>query len=288
MILVKLYGGLGNQMFQYAAARSLSLRLDLPVYYDDEYFLNPERFGSQWPFALDHFKTFIGAYQPGLPKKIHNLVHRLYRKLNTWGLKSSSHFFEKANRYNPNFKNIQNATVVDGYFQSYRYFEDIRKNLINEFKPLRSLDEKNQQTLQEMQSSQSISLHVRRGDYVSNNQASLVHGLCDLNYYQRAIQFFEAKLDKPVFYIFSDDLNWARENLKIKSKSVLVDHNQDKNYLDLYLMTQCHHNIIANSSFSWWGAWLNDHSEKIVIAPQKWFLNQEASPDLCPPDWIRF
>lgn len=139
--------------------------------------------------------------------------------------------------------------------------------------------------------SNSISLHVRRGDYENNSSAKRLHGgICTLNYYKQAIELVASRIKNPVFFIFSNDLKWARENLELeKYKQVLVNLNKGNNsYKDMYLMSKCKHNIIANSSFSWWGAWLNANPKKIVICPKRWYNNKRLdSKDIVPESWIR-
>jgi hypothetical protein len=133
----------------------------------------------------------------------------------------------------------------------------------------------------------AISLHVRRGDYANNPKTKATHGLCSLDYYQASVRQMAQKVARPHFFIFSDDMEWVQGNLKIDFPCVFVEHNRGaESYNDMRLMSLCKHHIIANSSFSWWGAWLNPNMEKIVIAPRKWFASQTAVPDLFPAGWI--
>lgn len=136
---------------------------------------------------------------------------------------------------------------------------------------------------------QAVSIHVRRGDYAQDRITQQVHGLCGLDYYDRAAQYIAAHVAAPHFFIFSDDMPWVKENLKLSFPVTFVDHNNESSdYNDLLLMSLCDHHIIANSSFSWWGAWLSDSAEKIVIAPQMWFANSNAdTKDLLPDSWVR-
>ncbi len=140
-----------------------------------------------------------------------------------------------------------------------------------------------------IQSFKSVSLHIRRGDYVSNKVTNQVHGVCDLNYYSHAISYIAERISNTHLFVFSDDPEWAKGNLKTEIPTFFVDNNRaDKDYEDLKLMRQCKHNIIANSSFSWWGAWLNQNAGKIVIAPKKWFNDKSINTkDLIPEKWIR-
>jgi hypothetical protein len=135
----------------------------------------------------------------------------------------------------------------------------------------------------------SVSLHVRRGDYVANLKVAAIHGLCSKEYYASAIKFISKKVERPHFFVFSDDINWVENNFKINYPCTYINQNfSNESYNDLRLMSLCQHNIIANSSFSWWGAWLNCNSEKIVIAPKKWFANSDKRcDDLIPEKWVR-
>ena len=135
----------------------------------------------------------------------------------------------------------------------------------------------------------SVSIHVRRGDYLTNPVTFQTHGLCDIDYYKKAIDEILDLVDKPHFFIFSDDQSWAKSNIIFGAPTDYVMHNNSlKNYEDLRLMSYCRHHIIANSSFSWWGAWLGNNPEKIVIAPKKWFNDPKIdTTDLIPDTWLR-
>jgi hypothetical protein len=136
-----------------------------------------------------------------------------------------------------------------------------------------------------------VSVHIRRGDYVTNSHTNAVHGTCSLEYYENAINYISEKVKAPHFFVFSDDYKWALENFKNRSYPVTcISNNADKNYEDLTLMYNCKHHIIANSSFSWWGAWLNPNEDKIVIGPKQWFKSKKQSTDtkdVMPKEWVK-
>lgn len=290
MIIVKLYGGLGNQMFQYAAAKSVAVRLSTTIFYDDEYFVSPEKFGSCWTYQLNLLNTQVEVHSSFYSKKIIFLKHRMYRKLNSMNFKFKNYFFEKPDQFDAGIEKTINNTWLDGYFQSEKYFKHIRQEILNDFSPRQRLDSKNQDIVKNMNIENSVSLHVRRGDYVSNSAAALVHATNHQNYYIQSVSHIENTIVDPVFYIFSDDIIWAQQNIKTKSKMIFIDHNLNaESYKDLFLMSQCKHNIIANSSFSWWGAWLNQNSSKIVIAPKRWYVDAtKSTQDIYPEDWLKF
>ena len=149
------------------------------------------------------------------------------------------------------------------------------------------LENKNAELAKQINQVNAVSLHVRRGDYVNNPKTTATHGLCSLDYYQASIRYVAERVQQPHFFIFSDDIDWVQSNLKIDFPCVYVQHNRGaESYNDMRLMSLCRHHIIANSSFSWWGAWLNPRSEKIVIAPRKWFANQTDVQDLFPAGWV--
>ena len=151
------------------------------------------------------------------------------------------------------------------------------------------IDEENQKVLDKIKSTNSISLHIRRGDYVIKKRYQEVYAECTLDYYKRGVEEITKRYENPTLFIFSDDPDWVKANLKLDYESVYVDINSgEKSYADMRLMSSCNHNVIANSSFSWWGAWLNNNPEKIVIAPEKWFKDDSINQkDVIPESWIR-
>jgi hypothetical protein len=148
------------------------------------------------------------------------------------------------------------------------------------------MSSRNLELAEEINTVNAVSLHVRRGDYVSNPRTMATNGVCPLSYYDSAIRYICARVDAPHFFVFSDDMDWVRENLNIDHPCRYVDHNcSTESFNDMRLMSMCRHHIIANSSFSWWGAWLNPREDKIVIAPKKWFANSNDTKDLLPFGW---
>ena len=140
-----------------------------------------------------------------------------------------------------------------------------------------------------MNAASSVSVHVRRGDYVNDPKTNAYHGTCSLDYYKKAVEIIRNKVKDPVFFIFSDDAEWVKKNFNIDEQQVLVSEPEKLSLTEeLKLMASCRHSVVANSSFSWWGAWLNNNNEKMVIAPQKWFADPLIdTSDLIPSAWIR-
>lgn len=283
MVIVKILGGLGNQMFQYALGVSISLS-GKNVKYDlsemDEY--------KTHSYQIENFKVnIVRADKNEISTLKNSIINRFFRKLNIGIMVKSTHIYENVGMYNSEILKMENA-YLDGYWQSEKYFVKYREHILNDFTIKTILNSRTVSIGNEIDFNNSVSLHIRRGDYVTNETTNKIHGVCSLDYYQSAVSIINQKLSSPVFYIFSDDIDWARENLKIKNKTVFVSHNDiDHGYEDMYLMSKCKHNIIANSSFSWWAAWLNQNPGKIVINPSKWFVSgQYNNKDLIPAGWI--
>lgn len=180
-----------------------------------------------------------------------------------------------------------------GYFQSEKYFIDYSQRIRQSFTFKNKPDELNSEMLNRIKETESISLHIRRGDYVSNLTANSEHGLCSIDYYKKAVEYIKSKTESRgnrCFFLFSDDPIWVKENMMfLGDEMVVVDFNTgEKSYEDMRLMSMCKHNIIANSSFSWWAAWLNNNPDKIVIAPDKWFVvDYYDTCDLYPDNFIK-
>ena len=270
--IVKIKGGLGNQMFQYAFARSIgdNTKLDINDYeFDKKRNFDLSKFNiTQNIASQSDIKYFKGS---GLLRKIRRCGQ--YKNIT-----------EKGMQYQPNIINTKNQnTYYDGYWQSEKYFDKIRPQLLSELSLRVTPNEPNQIMLDKIQKCNAVSLHVRRTDYIS---ASNIYHQCSLEYYRTAIEYIKKHVDNPHFFIFSDDIEWVKQNLNIDCLHTFVDINDEKTgYFDLELMKNCQHNIIANSTFSWWGAWLNINPNKIVIAPKKWFVSMPES--IIPENWIR-
>lgn len=290
MILVKLQGGLGNQLFQCAFGLSASSRLNTRLYFDGDFF-NDKNVHTPRPFELNNIKFDPVFAEEGLKDRF--LAPGITQKiLNKTGIHRLSVYREQSLRFDDDLP-VRDNTYYDGYWQSERYFAGMQDQIRKAFSFKGSLNKLSEQLAATLAGqTNSISMHVRRGDYVSSGSANEVHGLCSVAYYQKAIECIRQKIASPIFYFFSDDTEWVRENLlPAVENGVLVDHNQGQDsWQDMLLMSKCKHHIIANSSFSWWGAWLNPHHDKIVIAPQQWFKTETQyfdSRDIILPNWIQ-
>lgn len=290
MVVIELTGGLGNQMFQYAFGKSCSLVGNTKLFLDDSCYEHD----SLRSFALDCFNINEERVSK---KQLDRIIKEpfIFNKLKSF-LNYNQKYYkgriieEQSFRYDTNFPRYRNKNVLyKGYWQSEKYFSKFRSELLCDFQLSRPLSQLADNYLKQVTGTNSVSIHVRRGDYVNNEKTNLFHGVCSLHYYKEAVAFFLEKLPDVHFFIFSDDIEWVKREFAYISNLSIIE-NVPFDYEELYLMSQCKHNIIANSSFSWWGAWLNENVSKIVIAPQKWFENkemQDQTRDLIPENWIK-
>ncbi len=289
MVVTELKGGLGNQLFQYAAALSLakekntSLKVDVTCLETADEILGTYRnyklrhLDNPPPIADAEELNYFNGFRKN---KFHALLPFKWRKV----LKEPSFSF-----YSSFFK-YSNHVFMTGNWQSDRYFSKNREAILEEISfhqfPLHA----NTMTiLAAIQNSESVSLHIRRGDYVTNKIANDVLGVLPLNYYEKAHQLIQTGKDRIRCFVFSDDIKWAAANLSFLENAVFIDvDDKEKDIAEFFLMSQCKHNIIANSSFSWWAGWLNVNPAKTVIAPEKWFnkVNYNTS-HLIPESWIK-
>lgn len=213
-----------------------------------------------------------------------------YDKLRLKRILLPFYYPERTYAYDPDVFAQNNNIYFDGYWQTEKYFTHIADELRKEITPIKPLSEYSQSIRAEIQKTNAVSLHVRRGDYITDTSANAYHSVCSMEYYQRAITYMTERIPSPHFFIFSDDYEWSVENFKfLKHPFTCVRGSEERNYEDMRLMAQCKHHIIANSSFSWWGAWLNPSKEKQVIAPKQWFANapKNDTRDLLPEEWVK-
>lgn len=295
MIIVKLMGGLGNQMFQYAAGRRLAHVHNVPLKLDLSWFNNIENVNTARRYELHIFNITADTASPeevALFKKdrlsaFPDLIKKIINAATL--LQNSKWIREKHYHFDPAVLELPDNVYLEGYWQSEKYFSDIERVIRKEFTVKIEPDPLNRQIADAIDRSEAISIHVRRGDYVLNPATREFHGICTLDYYRAAIEKIASHTQRPHFYFFSDEPEWVKENLSPGYPATIIDHNgPDKAYEDMRLMSLCRHHVIANSSFSWWGAWLCGNPEKIVIAPKRWFNKPDISTDdLIPETWIR-
>jgi hypothetical protein len=292
MVIVQLVGGLGNQMFQYATARAVAYRTNMPLKLDVRAFVNYKvrsyRLGCF--NIVEDFATEGEVRRFRRPRRrqvVAFATSEIERRLLPWYRQRLME--ERAFAFDPDVLRIRKSAYLVGYWQSEKYFADVAELIRQEFTLKSEPDKLNRQVLDEIEATDSVSLHIRRGDYISNPDTHQVHGVLGLDYYSRAVDLIAGRTAQPHFFVFSDDIAWAKENLRLSFPLSFIERNgEGREYEDLRLMCHCKHHIIANSSFSWWGAWLNANPDKIVVSPEKWFSDASLDTrDLMPESWIR-
>jgi hypothetical protein len=280
MIVTKLHGGLGNQMFQYAIGRNLAEKNGTELVLDTtEYDYDKLRV-----YELHNLKIHGRVASEFKQGKLRKFVKKI---TNIVPIHRYKHLTEKNRYFDPTILENRGNLCLDGYWQCEEYFKEIKYMLVEDFALKDEPDEINNSIMESIRNSNAVCVHVRRGDYATDPKTNKFHGTCSLDYYNNAVRFIETKISDPTFFIFSDDAKWAKENLKITSKSVHVAVNgADQGHKDLGLIRNCKHFIIANSSFSWWGAWLSDNQGKIICAPARWFRNDDEG-NIVPGSWTR-
>lgn len=289
-------GGLGNQMFQYAAGRALAHRHETELLLDKSFY-NKERPGCT-PREFQLGRLQIRATQtldsePFVDREASlSMLGRLKsaaRGMFHTGGNKLQRFREKSPLYDQDFARLPDNIYLDGYWQSERYFSEVISDIRREFVPVADVAGKCDELLHMIGSGNSVSVHIRRGDYVTSPEVASVHGVCSPDYYQTCMKEISRQVDSPLFVIFTNDGEWVKHNFIVPYRHTFVeqDHSMTPE-VDLHLMSLCRHNIIANSSFSWWGAWLNANPEKNVYAPKKWFAADSRSTDIVPERWRTF
>ena len=279
MVKTKLLGGLGNQMFQYAIAKNLSLRNKTKLYLDLSSLLSRgEAVGYTFrDFELDIFDIKYSIEN----KKPKTLITRLKSKIRPLKVVR-----ERDHTFHPEVLMLRGNIYLDGHWQNENYFTDIKTNILEDFSFKIPPDPSNEELLRQIMGVNSVSVHFRRGDYVTNPNANDYHGICSDEYYITALNIIQREVPNPHFFVFSDDIEAIKSSFTFNTDVTYVDNNPGKkSYEDMRLMAACQHNIIANSSFSWWGAWLNRNPQKKVIAPKNWFKQLES--DIVPKEWIK-
>lgn len=292
-IIISLQGGLGNQLFQYATGKAIALKNNANLLLDTSEFskkldgLTPRKYAltpfnlnvivQQHDFGDQHITGFLGK------------VLRKIKKIFFFQRDGAILYHEKSSDFDAAMTTISPPAWLIGYWQSEKYFDNAANIIRQEIGTPVSLSKKSQAMLMEITSRNAVCIHIRRGDYITNPTANSFHGTCDLEYYYKGLSLITKQETDAHAFIFSDEPVWVRSNFNSPIPATVVDINTPEDaHEDLWLMAACKHYIIANSSFSWWGAWLGSYSKKIVIAPKQWYKNSHTSTkDLIPDSWIR-
>ncbi|MGQ0708562.1 MAG: alpha-1,2-fucosyltransferase [Rhodoferax sp.] len=290
-VIARIEGGLGNQLFQYAAARSLADRLGCGLALD----LRGLALNGDRPYMLGRYRVRADIASPS---ELAPLPNWRASRVGRWraGLSQSLPelfsyplFWSTSFAYDPRFECIRRPVYLVGYWQSERYFSWNRERLLEDL-TLTPHSAIPTEVLDRFEDSKNVALHIRRGDYVSNPAAAQFHGLCDIKYYTMAVSHLVQQHPIVRLRVFSDDPEWVRKHLHLSVPAEPVDvvPVDDAAHVDLELMSRCRHHIIANSSFSWWGAWLCRHTGQTVYAPKRWFLDQKTdTSDIIPLRWLK-
>lgn len=290
MIIVKLQGGFGNQMFQYAFGKCLATKHNTKLLLDTTFF---EKIKNNFDYTPRKYELNLLKISSELAteedinfvkknKRSYDFLRPYYRR---------PFIRERGIRFCPELLNVADHSLLTGYWQTEKYFKNIESLIRKEFTFRDDLKGDYYIQLQkEIETTHSISLHFRRGDYVDNPKVNRQHGICPPEYYRKALEYLIKKIDNPLFFVFSDDIGWIKKHFQIAYPTVFVEKSDESQHSDFRLMSFCKHNIIANSSYSWWSAWLNENPEKTVIAPARWFADnkyQFQTNDLLPDSWIK-
>lgn len=293
MIYIKLYGGLGNQMFQYAFAYALSLKWGGSLYLETSSFKeNCEKRDSFTPrtFELEVFDLQGKEISREYLEKYYNRKNSRFWSRLPW-FKPTTLVKENEFGYYPDFFSIKPPLLLDGYFQCENYFLDYSSQIKKIFAfPITLLNFKQLSIFKSLSANpNAVSIHVRRGDYVTDSSIKSFHGICGTDYYRNAIEKIKSVLPDAEYYLFTDSLELVKEEFReFANIKYIVSESNQPSWIDMMLMSTCKHHIIANSSYSWWGAWLGVNPNKTVIAPEKWFANNEVDySNVVPEKWIK-
>jgi hypothetical protein len=297
MIIIKLFGGLGNQLFQYALGRHLSIKSALPLFLDAESGFQNDFYKRTYSLHVFHIQAQLLDRQTiqvlqrfqnplGRRDKLKNWIDKHFKGINPTFISEKHYQFDVSILS----QDIKPMSCFSGYWQTEKYFKSIENTIRQDLTFKEEIPEKNQWLAEEIQQKNSVCLHVRRllgiAEGKINEEGVKFHGSIDYPFYQKAIDLIAKRQENLHFYIFGDVIDWAKENLNLSFPHTFIEGNLD--YQDLQLMSLCKYHIIPNSTFAWWSAWLNPNPQKIVVAPDAWFADKAINTqDIYPESWIR-
>lgn len=288
MNIVQIHSGLGNQMFQYAFYLALKdkhpdTKIDSSIYRH-----RPSHNGYELERIFQVQADQASIDERNAMADVGKDWWSVLRHAIGWKRKTTGQLItepDPAEGWRKELLDIDNA-YLQGYWQTEKYFAQVQDQVRKSFQFRLPLSQEDSQLAQEIQQHNSVSVHIRRGDYLKDRRRA-DYEVCTADYYQRAIAYIQQKVEAPVFYVFSDEPEWGKASGLFPEGSVFISGHQGNNaYIDMQLMSQCKHHIIANSSFSWWGAWLGSGEERITVAPKTWFRHRKR-PDIIPDKWIK-
>lgn len=301
MLIARITGGLGNQLFQYAAARTISIQLNRKLLLDNSWYSDILIKNEHIPTNATTLRNFILNYfniRAPVINKVHlNWIKRLdirskYSIFFKFLLDGpmSNFAYEKINPSNFSLEAVKKfrRTYLTGYWQNYDTIDDYKHIISKDFVLKNPLSENNTKYFKSLSTTNSVAVHFRRGDYISNPKYRKLYAPCSKHYYQNGIKLIQKSINNPHFYIFSDDINWVKNNYDFTTDTTFID-NSGPEYEHLFLMSSCNHQITANSTFSWWAAWLNTNPHKIIITPLDWYYDKHLSETVTriPDEWIK-
>jgi hypothetical protein len=264
MAIIFLTGGLGGQMLQYAFYRYLIRKLGKNVYLDASSKTLNDHTGFELLRLFPNIRIENKINDPYLIKRIKHILFSTFYKYNFWFIAKDKNMDVR--------ERIFHEIIYLGYWFQCGYINDMREQMLTDFEFIPFDEQQNIELAEQIRASNSVGVHIRRGDfYKTAATRALLGGICTIDYYKAAIKRIKETCEAPVFFVFSNEMDWVKENLQFDTDVFFIDWNTGQNsFRDMQLMSICKHNIIANSSFSWWGAFLNKNQDKIVIAPSKW------------------
>jgi hypothetical protein len=293
MIIVRLIGGMGNQMFQYALGRALSLENSTELFLDIQRLIDHKKSLVNKKFVYRNFDLDMFFINAKIAKRkdipltrrvfgnatMKDVLYILSQKI------FKNRYKEKHFHFDPEILNAKGDVYLDGYWQSYKYFDKYADVIRKDFQVIVPLSEEIKNLGKEISSTKSLCVHIRRGDFVGN----AFHNVLTENYHEDAFKIISENNIIEKIYVFSDDIEWCKENIQFPIETMYVDRlfAGERGVGHFWLMTQCNHFIIPNSTFSWWAAWLSERAGKQVVAPKKWLANDYFNyKDMYPSDWV--
>ena len=272
MIIVKVWGGIGNQLFQYVFGQYLRYRYKQDVCYDDSSYLTTDKLRNSELSALDGNIVFNNECSFSRYRGIKNRLLRFLFQLNP-----KHHFVAESSRTLPEYFESSHTYFFQGYWQDVKYYQWLKNNVPGFSIRIKEMPEELSFIKEKIQATKdSISIHVRRGDYFTPQNVG-IYGVCDASYYERAVELLSQKLNNPEIFVFSDDIDWVKNNIHAKGTFTIVPNYDVAQFAYIELMSYCKHHVISNSSFSWWGAVINEQKDAVVVCPNRWLLNSDKT-----------